>query len=196
MTSTDITGEEFDEELIHGDGVDDCEAEEVYASSDAAGGNANSFEAIMFELEQVMMDESFNAKISAFMTEHCNEFEDTEENKLAYTKLFEEYVGILETYIETRLGAAVPNFDMQAFCAELLKRKDELTLDLDTLGAFGDFEAFKAMMLACKAGKACETQGGGPLCVVGAVAPLHMEDMEEGEEMADLNLSISALSPT
>eukprot|EP00965_Chrysotila_dentata_P138206 4571626-Pleurochrysis_carterae.AAC.1 len=51
-------------------------------------------------------------------------------------------------------------------------------------GAFGDFEAFKAMMLACKAGKACETQGGGPLCVVGAVAPLHMEDMEEGEEMA------------
>lgn len=69
-------------------------------------------------------------------------------------------------------------------------------LDLDMLGAFGDFEAFKEMMLAEKCGTACDSAEGGPLCLVGSPLQVHAEEEEDGVELPDLNLSItSAGSP-
>ena len=142
-------------------------------------------------LEDVMMDEGFNDKVGAFMNEHCHHFDDGEENKLIYTKLFADYTTMLEQYIAEHIATRLPDFDMPAFCAALRERSDELPmthLDLDTLGAFGDFEAFKEMMLACKAGLGC-----GEMCVMGAPMQVHADEQEDGVEMPDLNLSISAV---
>ena len=87
---------------------------------------------------------------------------------------------------------------MASFCAKLAERSkadDELPLPLEMLAAHSDFEAFKAMMLSVKAGRAAESQSG-PLCVSGAGVPLHADEQEDGEEMPDLCLSISsAASP-
>jgi len=151
---------------------------------------------MVMHLETVMMDPGFNERVGAFMRSHCHEFDEGEENKLVYMQLFSEYTTLLEAYIESELGALVPDFDMRAFCAALSERADMVSLDLDTLGAFGDFEAFKEMMLACKRGELCMEQGDGPLEMVGAALPVHSEEQEDGEEMPDLNLSILAVGPT
>jgi len=184
------------EDLVDGADVVDgeCEGEEEIFVSSCGDASGSSFEQTMMELETIMMDEAFNKRVGAFLTSHCHEFDEGDENKLAYTKLFEEYTEMLETYIEQRLGESQPGFDMAAFCTQLLERKDSLDADLDTLGAFGDFEAFKDMMLACKLGKRIDEAGGGPLCVSGAQLQVHTDEQEDGEEMPDLNLSISAVS--
>lgn len=113
----------------------------------SAAVEADSFEAMVATLEEVMMDEGFNEKVGAFMQEHCHEFDEGEENKLVYTQLFADYTTMLETYIAEHISTRLPGFDMPAFCKVLRERAEELPmthLDLDTLGAFGDFEAFKA----------------------------------------------------
>ena len=79
---------------------------------------------------------------------------------------------------------------MRAFCAELQTRSAQLPEELlETLGAYGDFEAFKALMLAAKRGAALE---GGPLSVEGGPLHLSEEEMEDGMAIPDLNLTISA----
>lgn len=37
------------------------------------------------------------------MKENCSKFEDSDENKLEYTAIYESYVEILEDMIETKL---------------------------------------------------------------------------------------------
>ena len=56
-----------------------------------------------------MMDEDLNSRVEAFTRKHCDQFEDSEENKLVYTTLFNEYTALIEGYIEERLGASVPS---------------------------------------------------------------------------------------
>ena len=48
---------------------------------------------------------------------HCTApaLQDSDENKLAYTDVFTRYTQLVETNIERRLKAAVPDFDMTAF---------------------------------------------------------------------------------
>ena len=69
---------------------------------------------------------------------------------------------------------------------KLVQTPEEL---LETLGAYGDFEAFKALMLAAKRGAAL---AGGPLSVQGGPIHLSEEEMEDGMAIPDLNLTISA----
>jgi len=180
-------------DIVDGDddelGDDIAAGEEVLAASESTG--SDEFALIMAELENMMMDESFNSKVDAFTEQHCDEFEDSEENKLVYTSLFSEYTKLLEAHIEETLGAALKGFDMQKFCASLSERSDakELPLALEMLSAYGDFEAFKAMMLSCKVGRSL-----GDMGVIGGKLPVHTDEQEDGVEMPDLNLSISSAS--
>jgi len=192
-----MIGDEF-EDMVDGEqfeGAEDqgAEEEEILVSNCDDSKNS-SFEQTVMELELIMMDTGFNERVGAFLTAHCQDFEEGDENKLVYTQRFEEYTEMLETYIEEQLGQRVPGFDMTAFCTDLLQKKDSVDADLDTLGAFGDFSAFKEMMLACKRGKSCDEAGGGPLCVTGAQLHVHTEEQEDGVAMPDLNLSISAVA--
>lgn len=189
--------------------------EEVVASSGESGDQTAQ---ILAELEVMMMDEGFNAKVDSFTQQHCEQFDEGEENKLicklthpasthslsqhstdggpgawvlADTSLFTEYTKMLEAYIEQHLGATLDDFDMQTFCASLSTRDDKeaLPLALEMLSAYGDFEAFKAMMVSCKRGASL-----GDMGVVGAPVRVFTEEQEDGEEMPDLNLSISGLN--
>ena len=171
---------------------------EMGETSGGGTSGEEEFEMLVAQLEAVMMDPAFNERVGDFMRAHCAEFDEGEENKLCYMQLFEQYTTMLETYIEAELGAlAGPDFDMRAFCATLGSRTDAVaSLDLDTLGAFGDFEAFKGMMLACKRGEMLRDEAGGaPFQIVGATMEVHADEQEDGVEMPDLNLSISS-APT
>ncbi|KAL1526086.1 hypothetical protein AB1Y20_014815 [Prymnesium parvum] len=187
----DVGGfDEIEDDVVDGncdEGEEDSASEEVMVSS---GENADQTSQILAELEDMMMDEEFNAKVDAFTQRHCDHFDEGEENKLIYTSLFAEYTKMLEEYIEERLGATLEGFDMQAFCATLSGRadKEELPLALEMLSAYGDFESFKAMMLSCKVGATL-----GDMGVVGAPVHVFTEEQEDGEAMPDLNLSISGL---
>ena len=193
---------DFDDDMVHGidETNDSNDEEEVFATNTSGGGTSgeDEFEMLVAQLEAVMMDPAFNERVGDFMRAHCAEFDEGEENKLCYMQLFEQYTSMLETYIEAELGAlAGPDFDMRAFCATLGSRTDAVaSLDLDTLGAFGDFEAFKGMMLACKRGEMLRDEAGGaPFQIVGATMEVHADEQEDGVEMPDLNLSISS-APT
>ncbi|KAB0397546.1 hypothetical protein E2I00_014571, partial [Balaenoptera physalus] len=68
------------------------------------------------------------------------EFEDTEENKLTSTPIFNECISL---YIE-QLLERIPGFNMAAFTTTLQHRKDEVAGDIfDMLLTFTDFLAFK-----------------------------------------------------
>jgi len=186
----DVGGfDEIDEDLVDGE-YEDCDEDSGEEMVAASGESGDQTAQILAELENMMMEEDFNAKVDTFTMQHCGQFDEGEENKLVYTSLFSEYTKMLEAYIEERLGATLKGFDMQAFCATLSARsdKEELPLALEMLSAYGDFEAFKAMMVSCKLGASL-----GDMGVVGA--PLHVftEEQEDGEAMPDLNLSISGL---
>ncbi|XP_071613356.1 ADP-ribosylation factor-like protein 2-binding protein isoform X2 [Heliangelus exortis] len=89
-----------------------------------------------------------------FMEKHYQEFEDSEENKLIYTSIFNEYISLVEKYIEDKLLARIPGFNMTAFTMSLQQHKDEMTGDLfDILLTFTDFLAFKRMFLDYRAEK-------------------------------------------
>jgi|TARA_B110001469_G_C9529043_1_gene263086 ADP-ribosylation factor 2-binding protein len=193
-------GQQQGEDVVHGqdeqveEEEEGCGEEDEIILDDGSGGevDASSFEGMVAMLEDIMMDEGFNDLVGGFMKQHCGEFDEGEENKLVYTTLFAEYTAMLERYIAEHISTRLPDFDMPAFCAQLRERSEELPishLDLDTLGAFGDFEAFKEMMVSCKAGQGC-----GEMCVMGELLPVHADEQEDGVEMPDLNLSITAVA--
>lgn len=186
----DTGGVDEVEDLVDGEydeADDELRGEEIVASSGEQGDQTSQ---ILAELENMMMDEVFNAEVDSFTQAHCEQFDEGEENKLVYTTLFTQYTKMVEEYIERHLGAALQGFDMQAFCATLSARSDneELPLALEMLSAFGDFEAFKAMMVSCKRGASL-----GDMGVVGSPVHVFTEEQEDGEPMPDLNLSISGL---
>lgn len=51
-------------------------------------------------------------------------FEATEENKLSYTPIFQEYSEMIEKYLNDNLKKALDDFDMERFIAMLEDRKD------------------------------------------------------------------------
>ena len=112
------------------------------------------FDAIVGALEAFMMEDDFASTQAAFCRAECAIFEDTDENKLEYTPIFERYTDALETAIEAHLASAVPGFDMLEFAEMLEARRETEALDGDAfelLATLSDFDAFKELMLAHKA---------------------------------------------
>ena len=193
--------------LVSGEG--DEAVDEVIATDDGSS-TKDAFSRILQELEVMLMDEEFNERVDAFAEEHCHEFEDSDENKLIYTTLFNDYSAMVETFIEERLGASVQSFDMAGFCATLAERAKandgDLPPPLEMLHSMTDFDAFKELMLSAKQGKAVEAMNGSlSVCgaklgidTVGPAANLPgLEDEEGGEvrsELDGMGLSISGLS--
>ncbi|XP_043563073.1 ADP-ribosylation factor-like protein 2-binding protein isoform X2 [Chiloscyllium plagiosum] len=94
------------------------------------------------------MDEEFQQLQRNFMDKYYLEFENTEENKLIYTSIFQEYIDLLEKYIEQQLIEKRPAFNMTTFITSLQQHKDEISGDIfDMLLTFTDFLAFKEMFL-------------------------------------------------
>jgi hypothetical protein len=160
-------------EVLAQDGPALCseEPEDEEVLAEEGGHAADPFDAILTELEVLMMDEALNAQIDEFTRKHCDIFEAGDENKLEYTQLFGEYTSLVETFIENQLGASLASFDMASFCQTLQEKakQDEGLLDhpaLEMLSAYSDFGAFKELMLSARAGADAEAVGG-LLCVSG-----------------------------
>uniref|UniRef100_A0A8C4UX75 ADP-ribosylation factor-like protein 2-binding protein n=1 Tax=Falco tinnunculus TaxID=100819 RepID=A0A8C4UX75_FALTI len=95
--------------------------------------------------------DDFQLTQRTFMEKHYREFDDSEEYKLIYTFIFNEYISIVKKYMEEKLLNLIPGFDMTAFTMSL-QHKDEMASELfDMLLTFTDFPAFKEMFLDYKA---------------------------------------------
>ncbi|RXM33544.1 RING finger and SPRY domain-containing protein 1 [Acipenser ruthenus] len=119
-----------------------------HSSSDADA----TFDTVVGYLEDIMMGDEFQQLQGNFMEKHYLEFEDSEENKLSYTPIFNEHIDLLEKYIEQQLIERMPGFSMTAFTTSLQQHKDEIAGDIfDMLLTFTDFLAFKEMFLDYRA---------------------------------------------
>eukprot|EP00931_Biecheleriopsis_adriatica_P089703 TRINITY_DN63793_c0_g1_i1.p2 TRINITY_DN63793_c0_g1~~TRINITY_DN63793_c0_g1_i1.p2 ORF type:complete len:129 (-),score=40.76 TRINITY_DN63793_c0_g1_i1:105-491(-) len=107
---------------------------------------------------QVMMqcidDPEFAHVRRVFEREHCREFEDQEENKLSYTIIHQQYMQLIELWIEGRMAQVIPDFTMEAFLPELQEflqcggaTKSDTKKVMELLNASTDFFSFKEMML-------------------------------------------------
>lgn len=89
-----------------------------------------------------------------FFEQNKDKVEDTEENKLEYTPIFEAYMLILETVIEVELQKTFSHEDIKAFYQhfkENLGAYEEKNKDtVDTLYSFIDFDKFKQAILKYK----------------------------------------------
>uniref|UniRef100_A0A7S3G294 ADP-ribosylation factor-like protein 2-binding protein n=1 Tax=Palpitomonas bilix TaxID=652834 RepID=A0A7S3G294_9EUKA len=180
-----------EEEVFHSDGHYEDLGEEEEAdfiiADDGGSDDDNKFDFYVGALENAVMDESFRRLEDEFIRSHCHVFEDSDENKLEYTPIFETYVNLVEETIEKRLSEEIPGFSMEEFLEMLVARKEELEGDIfDTLLACTDFEHFKELMLSYKRGAECE------MGVHVSPFVLHEEEEEEGERRPDINLTISS----
>ena len=122
------------------------------------------------------------AELTQFRKQHCDSFEETEENKLEYTTLHEQYMALIDAEITNTLVEHLgPTFSFEAFLAALpaflacpgvasgdeatdeggddeYDRPASLSHTLDVLLRFTSFEAFKADMLAAKRAKRLEAE--------------------------------------
>ncbi|XP_054026260.1 ADP-ribosylation factor-like protein 2-binding protein [Dryobates pubescens] len=110
------------------------------------------FDAVVGYLEAIIMDEDFQMLQRSFLEKHYQEFDDSEENKLIYTAIFNDYISLVEKYIEGKLLAWLPGFSMAAFTMALQQHQEEMAGDIfDMLLTFTDFLAFKEMFLDYRA---------------------------------------------
>ncbi|KAM3608740.1 uncharacterized protein V6R79_003936 [Siganus canaliculatus] len=131
--------------------------EEYFAVSRSSPTNA-AFDAVIACIEDIIIDEEFQQLQQSFMEKYYLEFEDSDENKLSYTPIFNEYVDLLEKHLEKQVMERIPDFNMKAFIELLVHHKEEVPGDIsDMLLTFTDFIAFKEMFLEYKSEK--EGQG-------------------------------------
>ncbi|XP_008410919.1 ADP-ribosylation factor-like protein 2-binding protein isoform X3 [Poecilia reticulata] len=98
------------------------------------------------------MEENFQLVQRTFLDRHYLEFEDSDENKLSYTLIFNEYVELLEKPLEKYLMEKIPGFNMASFTQLLMQHKEEVPDDIfDMLLTFTDFMAFKEMFVEYRA---------------------------------------------
>ncbi|KAG8461253.1 hypothetical protein KFE25_002442 [Diacronema lutheri] len=189
-------GEEDDfEDVVHDsgeplEGVLDAEELDFDGHEDVmlASAPADELGIVLGALEDVIMDDSFNERIDAFMRAHCSTFESVDENKHEHMTLFTEYTALLERYIQAKMEAAIPGFDMTALCALIKAQGADLNIDLEALGAYGDFQAFKEMMVSYRQ----EVRPDAGLSLTGAALHLWHDDDDDGLPMPELELSISS----
>ncbi|KAJ3034392.1 ADP-ribosylation factor-like protein 2-binding protein [Rhizophlyctis rosea] len=107
------------------------------------------FDTVIGELEDLIMDPSFTSLQTDFFSRTYHHFTPDEENKFIYTDIFHQYVSLIESFIEKRLRARLPWFNMHEWVTVLKSRPDTTEGDVfEILTTLGDFNAFKEMILA------------------------------------------------
>ncbi|KAK7891149.1 hypothetical protein WMY93_023112 [Mugilogobius chulae] len=137
-----------------GDNVDIIDLnEENFAISSSSAAEA-AFDAVIGCIEDIIVEDEFQQLQQGFMEKYYSEFDDSDENKLLYTQIFNDYVDLLEKHLEQQLTERIPDFNMNAFIQLLMQHKEEVPADIfDMLLTFTDFMAFKEMFLEYKAEK-------------------------------------------
>ncbi|XP_069570440.1 ADP-ribosylation factor-like protein 2-binding protein [Brachyistius frenatus] len=113
-----------------------------------------AFDAVIDCIAGIIVEEDFEQLEQSFMEKHYLEFDDSDENKLSYTPIFNEYVNLLEKHLERQLMQRIPGFNMNTFQELLMQHKEEVPDDIfDMLLTFTDFMAFKEKFLEYRAAK-------------------------------------------
>lgn len=95
------------------------------------------------------------------MSKHKDIFDENDENKLEYTTIFEEYVKILESTIDTQLYQNYQEAQISAFYNDFkdnFKEYQKVNSDtVEILFGFIDFNKFKTQMLEVKKSQVSDT---------------------------------------
>lgn len=130
----------------------DLDEENFAISSSSAAESA--FDAVIGCIEDIIMEDEFQQLQQNFMEKYYLEFDDSDENKLIYTSIFNDYVDLLEKHLEQQLTERIPGFNMNTFNDLVKQHKEEVPDDIfDMLLTFTDFMAFKEMFVAYRAEK-------------------------------------------
>ncbi|TGZ70319.1 hypothetical protein CRM22_003276 [Opisthorchis felineus] len=112
------------------------------------------FDEVIGYLEDIIMSNEFQEIQEQFLENNCYAFEDSDENKLCYTSIHDEYVDTVEKFLEEQLRCQIPSFNMEDFLNRMSENKGDLDGEIfEMLYTFTDFVSFKEMMLDYK--KAC-----------------------------------------
>merc|ERR550532_2136032 len=107
-----------------------------------------AFDQIVGAIEDIVVDDRFQDLQTDLLEKHFHHFDNSEENKLIYTDIFNEYTVEIEKYIEAALVQKIPNFHMDIFLEELKEKRNELDGDIfEMLYTLSDFMAFKEMFV-------------------------------------------------
>lgn len=113
---------------------------------------------IFSRMATLVQDDVFLNAQHTFFDKHKNSFEDTEENKLEYTQIFEQYVTILEEIITARLNDTFSPEEINGFYGSfkdnLAKYEAENPIAVEIIFGLIDFDKFKAAILTYKADNA------------------------------------------
>merc|ERR1712150_204467 len=110
--------------------------------------NISVFDEIVGAIEDIVVDEKFQDLQAEILEKYFHHFDDSEENKLIYTEIFEVYTAEIEAFIEAELSERVPHFSMDTFLRQLKERRHDLDGDIfEMLYTLSDFLAFKEMFL-------------------------------------------------
>jgi len=141
----------------------------------------------MNALDEVVQDERFMSFQKEFLGNHCHKFEETDENALEWTELHMEYEQAIEGHLEAELAEKVPGFSMAQLQEELpayieaqRDAEEGHAATLDLLVSFGDYEAFKALMLEAKR----ETMAGETEVLAPSFPPSVESALDQAKEMA------------
>ena len=112
------------------------------------------FDNFVEALQDIVIEEEFEKMQNDFCEKYYRVFEDKDENKLEYTKIFNEYTKKTEEFLEKNLKKRVTQYKIDDFYKMLESKKFKMDEQLlDTLLDFSDFNNFKEMMLNYKRSK-------------------------------------------
>ncbi|KYM81404.1 ADP-ribosylation factor-like protein 2-binding protein [Atta colombica] len=146
-----------------------------------------SFDEVIGHIEDLLLEEDFQALQNKFLEKYWDVFEPVEDNKLIYTDIFNEYNKAVEEYIVDYLKKVKPQFTVDTFlhqlknnfgllsnnflilaCLHNVIKLSEKQMELEgevfeVLSTITDFLAFKEMFLdyrAVKEGKVADLSCG------------------------------------
>ena len=186
MEKHNMEDEEIKEEIVGDEDMEDEEKE--FEIKGELGREDEHFDMVISYIQDIVFDPKFTEVQNKFFDDNCNEFEDTEENKIIYTKVFQNYKSTIEFYIEKKLMEIIKGFKMADFLKLLEKRANQVDDHLaDTLLSFTDFLIFKQLILERKP---MTKKPDSSLAISGTKVKVHTEEQSDGEEMPDIMLDI------
>lgn len=123
-----------------------------------------SFDEVIGHIEDLLLEEDFQALQHKFLEKYWDVFEPVEDNKLIYTDIFNEYNKAVEAYFVDYLTKVMPQFTIDVLLHQLNEKQTELEGEVfEVLSTITDFLAFKEMFLdyrAVKEGKVADLSCG------------------------------------
>ena len=133
---------------------DDFEESSVNKDSDNY-----KFDKFAEALQDIVIEDEFEKMQNDFCEKYYKIFEEKDENKLEYTKIFNEYTKTTEEFLEKELKKRVKEYNIDDFYKLLESKKFKIDEQLlDTLLDLSEFNNFKEMMLNYKREKENDKQ--------------------------------------